>query len=226
MIWKGTPFVNSLEEVMSKSIGLAQGERPLRADARRNYDRILAAAEAVISQHGAETSLEEVARQAGVGSATLHRHFASRQALLEAVFYDRVKTLCVQAQALADEAAPGLALNTWLRAAFKYVVTTRGLAAALLAGGRDGSGFQSENCYAMIRTAAAQLLRRAQDAGVVRPDVAVDDLLTLMNAISLVTEQDDQGSTEADRLIKLVISGISTPTNHQPKPVRGTTTQT
>ncbi|MFC7643282.1 TetR/AcrR family transcriptional regulator [Streptosporangium lutulentum] len=78
----------------------------MRADARRNHDRILVAASAAIAQHGAEASLEEIARHAGVGSATLHRHFPSRQALLEAVFRDRVETLCAKASELAAASTP------------------------------------------------------------------------------------------------------------------------
>ncbi|MDT5359088.1 MAG: hypothetical protein QOC69_850, partial [Mycobacterium sp.] len=71
-----------------KSAALAQ--RPMRADARRNYERLVAQASAVVREAGADASLEEIARRAGVGSATLHRHFPSRGALLEAVFRDRV----------------------------------------------------------------------------------------------------------------------------------------
>ena len=90
--------------------------KPKRADARRNFDQIVAAAEAEIARHGADASLEEIARRAGVGSATLHRHFPSRQALLEAVFHDRVEVLCVQARELAGHPDPGAALGEWLRA--------------------------------------------------------------------------------------------------------------
>lgn len=81
--------------------------RSMRADARRNRDRILAAAGTAIAEHGAEASLEEIARHAGVGSATLHRHFPSRQALLEAVFRDRVEILCAKARDLAASPIPG-----------------------------------------------------------------------------------------------------------------------
>lgn len=85
-------------------------KRPLRADAQRNYDRILAAAGAAVAAHGTDASLEEIAREAGVGSATLHRHFPSRQALLEAVFRDRVETLCAKA---ADLAIAQIRVRRW-----------------------------------------------------------------------------------------------------------------
>jgi AcrR family transcriptional regulator len=91
--------------------------RPMRADAQRNYDRILAAAGAAIARDGADASLEKIARRAGVGSATLHRHFPSRQALLEAVFRAKVEALCHKARSLTTDPDPGVALVTWLRQA-------------------------------------------------------------------------------------------------------------
>jgi AcrR family transcriptional regulator len=182
--------------------------RPVRADARRNYDRILVAAEAAIAQHGADASLEEIARQAGVGSATLHRHFASRRALLEAVFHDRVEALCAQARALAGDAEPGSALVVWLRAVGAYIAATRGLAASMLREDLDSEAVQGDTCSAMLAGAGDELLRRARDAGAVRPTVSIIDLLTLVNAISLATEQDPDGVAEADRLLTLAIDGI------------------
>lgn len=183
----------------------------MRADARRNYDRILAAASAAIAEHGSEASLEEIARRAGVGSATLHRHFPSRRALLEAVFHDRVEALCVQARELAGDAEPGPALVIWLRAVGSYAAATRGLAASLLPGVRDGDPPDSDACHAMLSDAGGELLHRAQEAGAVRPDVCITDLLTLVSAISLVIEQDAGGTAKADRLLTLAIDGISSP---------------
>lgn len=180
--------------------------RPLRADARRNYDRILAAAEAEVARSGASASLEEIARQAGVGSATLHRHFPTRQALLEEVFHDRVEALCTQARELATSHEPGEALVTWLRAVAVYGATTRGLAASLMMGPPQppsGTG-----CGEMLLDAGGELLRRAQDAGAVRRETSMIDLLTLVNAVSLVTEGDADAADEAVRLVSLAIDGV------------------
>lgn len=186
----------------------AKTGRPMRADARRNYDRILATAEVAIARHGADASLEEIARRAGVGSATLHRHFPSRRALLEAVFHDRVEALCARARELAGDAEPGPALVVWLRAVGAYVADTRGLAASLIGGARDGGPPQGDACYAMIADAGAELLRRAREADAVRPGVSIDDLLALVNAISLAAEHGPGGAAEADRLLALAIDGI------------------
>ncbi|MFD4571348.1 TetR/AcrR family transcriptional regulator [Streptomyces sp. NPDC058417] len=183
-------------------------ERPLRADARRNYERILAAAREVFAAHGAGASLEEVARRAGVGSATLHRHFPSRRTLLTAVFRDRVEALCGRAREYAEENEPGVALVAWLRDFTTYASASRGLAASLLHDGRDGDPPQrSDDCEMMIAAAAGELLHRAQEAGVVRPGVRAEDLLTLLNAISLATEHHDDDA-QASRLLDLTIDGI------------------
>ena len=175
----------------------------MRADARRNYDQILAAAEVEIARAGAGASLEEIARRAGVGSATLHRHFPSRQALLDAVFRDRIEVVCAQACEFAEADDPGQALVEWLRALAVYGATTRGLAASMLAGGLAvpaGSG-----CEAMLTDAGGELLRRAQHAGAVRPDVSIVDLLTLVNAVSVATENSPD---DADRLASLALAGV------------------
>jgi AcrR family transcriptional regulator len=180
----------------------------MRADARRNYERILAAAGTAIAQYGAEASLEEIARRAGVGSATLHRHFPSRQTLLDAVFRDRVETLCAKARDLAAELDPGPALITWLRAVGTHAASNRGLAASLMRGARDDDPTLGATCHAMIVNAGGELLTRAHQAHAVRPDVAIADLLTLASAISLAAEQEPDGATEADRLLALAINGV------------------
>jgi AcrR family transcriptional regulator len=174
----------------------------VRADARRNYDQILAAAEAEIARSGADASLEKIARDAGVGSATLHRHFPSRQSLLEAVFHDRVEGLCARARELSTAADPGRALADWLREVAVYGATTRGLAESILYAAPAAS-----DCEAMLLDAGGELLRRAQSAEAVRPDVAILDLLTMANAVSLATRSAD----DATRLLTLAIEGISGP---------------
>jgi AcrR family transcriptional regulator len=181
----------------------------MRADARRNYDRLVAVAGAVVAEQGAEASLEEIARRAGVGSATLHRHFPGRYALLEAVFRERVETLCARADGLLDDPAPGDALVTWLRAVVAHAAANRGLGASLLMGARSTE--LGSSCHARILDAGARLLARAQLEHEVRPEVAITDLLRLVNAISLATEQEPGGADHADRLLSLVVRGVRVP---------------
>jgi AcrR family transcriptional regulator len=180
--------------------------RPLRADARRNYERILAAAGTVFAEQGADGSLEEIARRADVGSATLHRHFPSRRALLLAVFEDGIAGLCEQARSLARDAAPGPALTTWLRALATYTVTHRGLSLSLLPPG-PGAAVGDDPCHVMLHDAGAPLLHSAQRVGAVRSDVVFADLLTLVTAISLATEATGDPA-EAERLLTLALNGI------------------
>lgn len=178
---------------------------PKRADARRNYERILAAAEEEIARDGAAASLEEIARRAGVGSATLHRHFPSRRALLEAVFHDRVEVLCVQARDLAGAADAGRALADWLRAVAVFGATTRGLASSMLPGIAPAA---DSDCGPMLMAAGDVLLRQARAAGAAKPGVAIADVLTIVNAISLATEQHPRAAEEAARLTTLALGGV------------------
>ncbi|MEV0065078.1 helix-turn-helix domain-containing protein [Amycolatopsis sp. NPDC050768] len=179
----------------------------MRADARRNYERLLATAVEVVAEQGADASLEEIARRAGVGSATLHRHFPGRAALLEAVFRERVENLCTLAAELATAPSPGDALVTWLRAVVAHASAARGLGAALLLGAKEGREY-----HAKILDAGHRLLARAQQAGEANEATGTDDLLLLVNAISLATEDD---ADRADALLTLVVAGV-----RRPKPVR------
>ncbi|WP_231619246.1 TetR/AcrR family transcriptional regulator [Nonomuraea sp. SBT364] len=178
----------------------------LRADARRNADRIVAAAGALIAERGADASLEEIARRAGVGSATLHRHFPARQALLEAVFKDRVEALCAKAGDLLAAADPGEALLAWLRAVGAHAVANRGLGASLMRGGGDPA--LGGTCHDLITGAGEKLLVRARAAGAVRPGITIVQLLKLVSAISLATEHDPDGPAEAERLLGIAIDGV------------------
>lgn len=189
---------------MSKDAAVPPRQR-MRADARRNIDRIIAAAGVLIAEQGADASLEEVARRAGVGSATLHRHFPSRQALLEAVFKDRVETLCAKADDLLCAPDPGEALLTWLRAVGAHAVANRGLGASLMRGGDPTLG---STCHDMIINAGDALLARARTVDAVRPDIAITHLLKLVSAIALATENEPDGPAEADRLLAIAIDGV------------------
>ncbi|WP_326549409.1 TetR/AcrR family transcriptional regulator [Micromonospora sp. NBC_01813] len=177
----------------------------MRADAQRNRALIVAAASEAVARDGAYASLEEIARAAGVGSATLHRHFPSRWALLEAVFHDRVEALCTRAGDLVAGPDARQALTTWLCELAVYSTTTRGLVTSLLK-----TPPESESCCsAMLVTAGEPLRRRAVDEGAVRPDVAMADLVTLVNAIALATES--ASAAEVQRLVRLALEGISPP---------------
>jgi len=176
-----------------------------RADARRNYARILAVAEEEVATHGSGASLEQIARTANVGSATVRRHFPTRRALLEAVSANRISALCARAAELTGDEDSRNALLTWLGEVVVYCVSARGLAAAL---SYDGPT-QENSCSAAIEDAGEPLLRRAVRDGAVPPEVTVADLITLIVGIVLATEHHPDPAARADRLFRLAVAGLS-----------------
>ncbi|WP_236792258.1 TetR/AcrR family transcriptional regulator [Amycolatopsis sp. GM8] len=199
----------------------AAPRRATRKDARRNYDQIVAAAADAIAVHGADASLEEIARQAGVGSATLYRHFATRYELLEAVFHGRVVRLVEESRELADNVDPASALFAWLRSVGAYVAATRGLAESLMLGRQQRPPFDAASCYDILAERGAELVDRAHAAGVIRPEVTIVDLMMFLYALSLAVEQGTDGSDIVDRLLLLASNGIFEPdTLPATKPVR------
>jgi AcrR family transcriptional regulator len=181
---------------------------PKRADARRNYELLIAAAAEAFAERGADdVSLEEIARRAGVGIGTLYRHFPARQALLEAVYKDQVDGLEVLAGKLIVHESPGEALAEWMRAFAAFGRTKRSLSAALMATlGKDSELLSA--CSMVLRSCTETLLARAKDAGVVRPDVQAADLLRLTHALIMAAEAPGGDPGQADRMFALVMDGL------------------
>ncbi|WP_030490989.1 TetR/AcrR family transcriptional regulator [Micromonospora chokoriensis] len=181
-----------------------------RADARRNYARLLAVAEQEIAAHGADASLEQIARIAGVGSATVRRHFPSRHALLDAVFHEVIEGLSARAGDLSDAADARAALLEWLKAVNGHVATIRGLAIALTRDCTANPTEAHEHCAsAQLTEAGAPLVRRAAKDGTLAPGVTITDLLALITGIALATEHHQDPVADANRLLDLAVAGIS-----------------
>jgi AcrR family transcriptional regulator len=179
--------------------------RPLRADARQNYARLVEAAADSIGEVGPTVSLEEVAKRAGVGIGTLYRHFPNRLALLEAVYYDQVMALSARARELLATTPPAEALTLWLHALLLYNLTMRGLKEALMAG--EISPTTSE-CKATMHEVGGELLARAQEVGAVRRDIEVTDLLRLVHSIALMVEPGAEGTARAERVFEVMVAGL------------------
>ncbi|MFF8900093.1 TetR/AcrR family transcriptional regulator [Streptomyces lydicus] len=184
-----------------------QDVRPMRADARRNYERLLTEARTAFTEHGTDTSLEDIARRAGVGIGTLYRHFPNRTALMGAVFQGEVDALLSYARELADAPQPCTALVDWLRAIITHASTYRGLSRALMTASADETSGMAR-CSVPMREAGGALLARAQQAGAVRPDVNITDLMQLTNGIALAVEESPDDPGLADRLLTLTLSGL------------------
>ncbi|GGK80958.1 TetR/AcrR family transcriptional regulator [Mangrovihabitans endophyticus] len=175
------------------------GEKPLRADARRNRDALLAAAAEAFAVHGSTASLEDIARSAGVGIGTLYRNFPTRQDLFDAVYLSEIDRLCRAAEDVA-ELAPWQALSTWLRRFVRYAATKRAIYEAL---SRDSAAFRDtrERMYA----AGEPLLERAQKAGAARVDVGFDDVLRLVSGITAAGFVDEE---QRERVLAIALDGV------------------
>jgi AcrR family transcriptional regulator len=177
--------------------------RPKRADARRNYDKVLAAARDAFAEGGESTALEEIARRAGVGIGTLYRHFPNRQALLEALYFGEVEEVCRTAADLED-AEPWEALDTWLERVVAYIGTKRALAAEL-SNYLDHDAALFSTARAALYGSGEPLLRRAQDAGVVRGDVTIADVMQLVIGIAKVPTSDPD---QLRHILRVAIDGL------------------
>ncbi|WP_327350942.1 TetR/AcrR family transcriptional regulator [Streptomyces sp. NBC_01304] len=183
-------------------------DRPLRADARRNLELLLGAAREVIAEQGPDAPMDEVARRAGVGNATLYRRFPTRRALLEAVHQERIEALHTRAQELLSAGSPGQGLELWLRELVRHGSSSRGLTATLTAALRAEPGGAPSRCGELVDGAAAALLQRAQAAGEIDDGVTTGQVLKLVNAIAFATEQDGEPGRQADQLLSLLMNGL------------------
>ena len=177
--------------------------RPKRADAQRNYDKVLVAAHDAFAERGASTSLEEIARRAGVGIGTLYRHFPTRQALLEAVYAREVDEVCRTAVDLSGS-DPWEALESWLRRLAAYMATKRALAHELL----DYMDFEAplfKSCRASLLSAGEPLIKRAQEAGEVRPDAEFGEVMQLVGGIAKIPNAD---AAQLDHMLRIVLDGL------------------
>jgi AcrR family transcriptional regulator len=176
----------------------------MRADARRNYDRLVEAARAVFAARGSEASIEEIARTADVGVGTLYRHFPRRIDLVEAVYREDVDTLVARGEALMEQAAPWDALAGWLEAFVAYAAAKRTFLTEL------HEAFEKNPDLAVssrekIGAETGRLLARAQEAGVVRPDISQAELMQLVGGMCMA-----RGATQEQNLglLTFVLDGI------------------
>jgi AcrR family transcriptional regulator len=179
-----------------------QLRRPKRADARRNHDRLVAAAREVFTAEGTSAPLEEVARRAEVGIGTLYRHFPTRQALLEAVYVGEVEAI---ARAAAELSAlpPWEALSRWLHRYVGFAATKRALTEALLDVDPESGALSA--CRIALLDAGNALVERAQAAGAVRPDTSFPDIGRMVSGIAVVPTADPE---QQERMLSLALDGL------------------
>lgn len=178
---------------------------PRRADARRNRERLLATAREIFAERGTGAPLDEIARRAGIGNATMYRHFPTRHELIIAVYADEVAELCARGDALLAAGPPGDALMEWLRAFVAHVSEKRDLAQAIP---DDQEGARSTlfgRWHEAMHATTSGLLARAQESGAVRAGLDATDLLILASGIAL----SGAGPERTGRCLGLLWGGLA-----------------
>jgi AcrR family transcriptional regulator len=178
-------------------------ERALRADARRNRERVLAAARRAFAEQGYAVPLDEIAAAAGVGPGTVYRHFPTKEALFEAVSVANVHELAADARARAETADPDLAFAGFLDRMAEQALAKRDLPDALSGAGAEALAA----AVADMHDALGALLGKAQEAGFVRRDVSVSDLIALLKGL-LHAVRGDPDPDLRHRLLAVVRDGL------------------
>lgn len=185
-------------------------DRAERSDKQRNRRRIVEAAASLIDERGIDVPLDEIARRAGVGSATMHRHFDNRSELIEAVFEGRATEIADRARDLAAAGDPARALGDWLRELYVNATSSRGLARSL-ADRPELSVRSNPTCLSLVLDGGGELLARARQAGVAAADVSVEELVTLVLGVVLAVEDRVGGEVDPRHLTELIIGMVVVP---------------
>jgi AcrR family transcriptional regulator len=180
--------------------------KPLRADARRNRDALLAKAREIFEAGGFDLRFDDFARLAGVGTGTLYRHFPTREALAEAVYSEEVATMCAHAGVLRDTLPPDEALAAFLRGFVSHLHAHQGLARTLASLMTTRSGALAAGSEALAQ-AIGELLAAAVEDGTIRDDVGVGPIMMALHGISAAYDHPD-GPADAYGVISLVLDGL------------------
>src|SRR5271170_5290366 len=179
--------------------------RKPRTDAQRNRERILEVAKQALTRYGANASLDDIAKEAGVGAGTLYRHFPTREVLIEAVYRTEVQKLAAAELNFAETMAPIDALRAWMLLFVDYIAAKHIIAPALntFVG---GASKLYEDSRAQVQGAIEALVKRAIKSGDIRKDIEPFDLLRALIGVSNVASSPDWQQS-AKRLVDILISG-------------------
>ncbi|GAA4263131.1 TetR/AcrR family transcriptional regulator [Dactylosporangium darangshiense] len=182
-------------------------DRPLRADAQTNHERLLVVAAEAFAREGTQTSLKAIAREAGVGIGTLYRRFPTRETLVEAVYRNEVTRLCAAAPELLETLQPAAALPAWMEKFVDFMAAKHGMAdvlRAVLLSEEDRMHTRD-----LLRTAIATLLDAGTATGTVRPGIDPNDVLMGLGGVTMIAGEENQRDL-ATRLIDLLLYGVTT----------------
>ena len=194
----------------------ARDERPLRADARRNREKVIAAARAVFSEHGRDAQMDDVARRAGVGVGTVYRHFPTKEALIEALMVAAFEAIAAQAEAALEVEDPWEAFSSVLWRGAEIMSADRALSEvfASIPGAMESAMPTVEG----LTDTMAEVIRRAQEAGVLRGDLIVDDIPMVMCGIGSATKKEHRCEGAWRRHLSIVLDGLRESAATRPLP--------
>jgi AcrR family transcriptional regulator len=180
--------------------------RPLRTDAQRNRDNILAAAVRVFTEEGLDAHFSRIAREAGVGTGTLYRNFPTRETLIEAAYRNEVARLCDAVPGLLATMPPREALRTWMGRFIDYATAKLGMADALRSIVASGTNPYAHS-HELIQAALTSLLEAGTTAGAIRSDIGPTDMFAALAGIALTSAKPEQRE-QAERLLDLTLDGL------------------
>lgn len=191
------------------SVEAAAPARPMRADARRNYEAIVRVASEAFAEHGTHASLDDIACRAGVGPGTLYRHFPNRDCLLEAALVDSRHELQALGGRLLDAEDAGAALDEWMLALARHSGRWDGLADSITQSLRDEKSPLGASCSTLL-DATAHLLDRAKEQGAVTADATARELFVMAGSLAWAADRAARGSGEDElpRLLALLMRGL------------------
>lgn len=183
--------------------------RPMRADARRNYEAIVRVAGEAFAEHGTHASLDDIACRAGVGPGTLYRHFPNRDCLLEAALVDSRRQLHALGQRLLDTDDAGAALDEWMLALARHANRWDGLADSIAQSLNNEKSPLGASCTTLV-DATARLLDRAKEQGAVTADATARELFVMAGSLAWAADRAARGSGEDElpRLLALLMRGL------------------
>jgi AcrR family transcriptional regulator len=182
-------------------------DRPLRADARRNRERVLEAARVAFAADGSHASLDEIARGAGVGAGTVYRHFPTKEALFEAVVLNRIGELVEEARARSNDPDPGRAFSSFIELLAREGALKRDLVETLSS---DGIHLRLGEApvFQRLIDVLGELLGRAQRAGAVRRDITVDDVMVVLTGAAYAICHARGADEQSGRLLAIMCDGL------------------
>jgi AcrR family transcriptional regulator len=183
--------------------------KPMRADARRNYDKILAAARQAFTEHGSTASLDDIAKRAGVGPGTLYRHFPTRDALLDALMRNWVERIRSDSREVIESGEPAeLALATWFTKFVGHVGLYRGAAAKFVSAMDDETSPIYRKCQ-ILNAANDEVIAYAAAQGALRDGVDSREVMRLVTGVAAVVDQASMSIADAEPMLAIILRGIT-----------------